>query len=67
MAEILKGTNKMKKKLTISDLIPPLDVSAYFSALGKKGGKKTGESKKRGNRAYYQMLAKKGNKKRNER
>jgi len=57
----------MKKKLTISDLMPPLDVSAYFSALGKKGGKKTGESKRRGDRTYYQNLARKGNRKRNER
>ncbi len=36
----------------------PEAVREYFAAMGRKGGRVTGESKRRGDADYYSQLAK---------
>ena len=39
------------------------ELRDYFKKIGAKGGKVTGESKRRGDSEYYRKLGKKGGKK----
>jgi len=36
-----------------------VSASAYLASIGSKGGKATGKSKVRGDKAYYQRISKK--------